>query len=133
MLTAVMLGTVVKDADTRVSAKGTRSLSVTLRDGDGDAATFVLCSIFGTAAEEIGAVQAGDALYVEGRLTLSTYTARDGQERTGLQMACHHASRPAIGRHKPKPDPKPKPAARPAHAVGTMPSDFDDGGPGWLP
>lgn len=107
-ITAALMGTVVKDSDLRTSARGNRWLSVTLRDSDAEGATFVQCSVFGSAAEALGAVTAGEALFVEGTLKLGTYTGRDGQERTGLQLACHRAERPGIGDRKPKKDHKPK-------------------------
>jgi single-stranded DNA-binding protein len=66
------------------------ALAVVTGKGDdgGDATTWIRTTVFGETAEEIAAaVVKGDRCYVEGSLTLNTWTAADCQQRTGLNCA----------------------------------------------
>ena len=51
-----LLGTVVRDAELRASAAGKPWMSVIVRYGDGDAASFVQVTIFGDAPLRSGSV-----------------------------------------------------------------------------
>lgn len=65
--------------------------------------TWVRVSVFGDLAQQVSEkLQKGDKLYCEGRLTLQTYTGRDGVERTGLQLAAHHVTRMGPKANKPE-------------------------------
>jgi single-stranded DNA-binding protein len=55
--------------------------------------------VFGAAAEQT--LRQHDKLYVEGALSLSEWTGRDGQKRTGLSVVASRVEAPTIGRNKP--------------------------------
>jgi single-strand DNA-binding protein len=80
------------------------AFSLAVSDGsDTTQATWVRVCLFGSLAEEMAEkIEKGCRVYAEGRLTLQTYTGRDGAERAGLQLAAHHVTRMAPKANKPK-------------------------------
>lgn len=113
---AALLGTVVRDAELRTSAAGKPWMSVMVRSGDGDAASFVQVAIFGDAAVTLGRIEKNEKLYAEGSIRISEWTTAAGEKRTGLSMAAWRAERPGIGRNKPK-RPRAGPAGMPPALV----------------
>src|SRR5258708_24528741 len=99
---AALLGTVVRDAELRTSAAGKPWMSVIVRSGDGDAASFVQVAIFGDAAVALGRIEKNEKLYAEGSIRINEWTTAAGEKRTGLSMAAWRAARPGVGRNKPK-------------------------------
>jgi Single-strand binding protein family len=99
---AALLGIVVRDAELRMSAAGKPWMSVIVRSGDGDAASFVQVAIFGDAAIALGRLERNEKLYAEGSIRISEWTTAAGEKRTGLSMAAWRAERPGVGRNKPK-------------------------------
>jgi hypothetical protein len=99
---AALLGTVIKDAELRASAAGKPWMSVIVRSGDGDAASFVQVAIFGDAAVALGKIERNEKLYAEGSIRISEWTTAAGVKRTGLSMAGWRAERPGVGRNKTK-------------------------------
>jgi single-strand DNA-binding protein len=99
---AALLGTVIRDADLRTSAAGKPWMSVIVRSGDGDAASFVQVAIFGDAALALGRIEKNEKLYAEGSIRINEWTTAAGEKRTGLSMAAWRAERPGVGRNKPK-------------------------------
>jgi single stranded DNA-binding protein len=88
--------------------------------GSGDDATWIRVSVFGDLARDLSErLEKGEKVYCEGRLTLSTWTGRDGEPRTGLQLAAHH-----VNRMGPKLN-KPKRAGYPAASGYDRPSETD--------
>jgi len=75
---ATLLGTVIRDAELRTSAAGKPWMSVMVRSGDGDAASFVQVAIFGDAAVALGRIEKNDKLYAEGSIRLSEWTTAAG-------------------------------------------------------
>jgi single-stranded DNA-binding protein len=73
-------------------------------DDGGDVTTWVRTTVFGEIAQEIAAaVHKGDRVYVEGTLTLNTWTASNGEQRTGLNCAAWRCKPLGlIGERKPK-------------------------------
>jgi single-strand DNA-binding protein len=99
---AALLGTVVRDADLRTSAAGKPWMSVIVRSGDGDAASFVQVAIFGDVAVALGRLERNEKLYAEGSIRINEWTTAAGQRRAGLSMAAWRAERPGVGRNKPR-------------------------------
>jgi single-stranded DNA-binding protein len=99
---AALLGTVIRDAELRTSAAGKPWMSVIVRSGDGDAASFVQVAIFGDAAVALGRIERNEKLYAEGSIRINEWTTAAGEKRTGLSMAAWRAERPGVGRNKPK-------------------------------
>jgi single-strand DNA-binding protein len=99
---AALLGTVVRDAELRTSAAGKPWMSVIVRSGDGDAASFVQVAIFGDATVTLGRIERNEKLYAEGSIRINEWTTAAGEKRTGLSMAAWRADRPGVGRNKPK-------------------------------
>lgn len=116
-----MFGVVAKDPEPRTSAAGKPYMRINLRVGDGDAAQWVLVTVFGAAVAELaGRAVRGATLYCEGRLNLDRWTGQDGRERCGLSMAAWRCEVPKIGRDKPKRERSPrKPAAAAVEDGGT--------------
>jgi single-strand DNA-binding protein len=114
---AAVLGTVIRDAELRTSAAGKPWMSVVVRSGDGDAASFVQVAIFGDAAVTLGRLEKNEKLYAEGSIRISEWTTAAGEKRTGLSMAAWRAERPGVGRNKPK-RPMSKQAGMPPGTVG---------------
>jgi single-stranded DNA-binding protein len=93
---AAVLGTVVKDAELRTSAAGKTWMSVIVRSGEGDAASFVQVAIFGDAAVALDRLEKNEKLYAEGSIRINEWTTMAGERRTGLSMAAWRAERPAL-------------------------------------
>jgi single-stranded DNA-binding protein len=110
---AALLGTVIRDAELRTSAAGKPWMSVMVRSGDGDAASFVQVAIFGDAAVALGRIERNEKLYAEGSIRINEWTTAGGEKRTGLSMAAWRAERPGIGSNKPK-----RPISKPNGIVG---------------
>jgi single-strand DNA-binding protein len=90
--------------------------------GDGEApATWVRVALFGDTVGELAArLTKGAEVYCEGRLTLGTWTGKDGEPKAGLNLAAWVVQPMGqIGRRKPKAAP-----SRPRDERGAVP--FDD-------
>jgi single-stranded DNA-binding protein len=101
------------DGDVRTSQKGKQYLRVNIRVGDGEGAQWISVTAFDQTAVEMGdKILKGARLYVEGRLTLDQWTAKDGAARHGLSVFAWHCRLAGIGRNKPKRErsDNPKPA-----------------------
>jgi single-stranded DNA-binding protein len=100
---AAFFGALGRDAEVKTSKSGTGYLRLTVRVGDGDAAQWV-----GVLAFDEDAIQAADRLlkgarvYVEGRLTLQSWTDHHGAARHGLSCMSWHTRLSQIGRNKQK-------------------------------
>jgi single-stranded DNA-binding protein len=128
MIEAATLGTLVRDAEGKISKNGKQYLRFTLIIGSGDDAQFLNCMIFGAAAEALleDAPIKGDRLYVEGRISLDQWTTKDGEARTSLQLMGFYGRRAEIGQHKkkkPKGDDAPGSDPRPEPPPGDFHSD----------
>jgi single-stranded DNA-binding protein len=99
------LGSVVREAERKVSKNVKPYLRFTARVGDGDQAQFVSVMYFGDDAAELRMAQ-GTRVYVEGSLRLDKWE-KDGQPRSGLSVMSFHARIAEIGRNRPKRQRKP--------------------------
>jgi single-stranded DNA-binding protein len=120
---SAFMGTLSRDAESKVSKSGRPYLKLNVRVGDGDAATWVNVNLFGDCATDLmsKALLKGQAVYVEGRLTLDTWESASGEKRTGLSVMSCFARPTAIGDRRPKRERKPKPDGQAA-----TPNDFPD-------
>jgi len=89
---AAFSGYAAKDAEQRTMREGKPWVRVTLAvpqgsKGEGKATDYVGVSYFGDdAAKIIHHLRKGREVYARGRLSLDTWTGRDGDERKGLSM-----------------------------------------------
>jgi single-strand DNA-binding protein len=107
------IGRVVSVADLKTSAAGKPWLALKLAIGLGEDATqWVRTVCFGdTATKLAGSVEKGAKLYIEGTIRLDRWKNAEGEERSGLSVACWKAEKvgtSAIGRNRP-PRGKPPP------------------------
>ena len=87
MIEAAFTGRVGKAAAVTMVKDGTLPLlgfSVAVEDGEGT--QWPRVALFGDAARELGTLDQGEKVYVEGRLRLDTWTDREGVDRPQLQV-----------------------------------------------
>jgi single-stranded DNA-binding protein len=102
-------GSLVRDAEAKTSKAGKQYLRLNVRVENGETAQFINTTVFDQDAIHVAdKMVKGARVYVEGRLTLDTWTAQDGAARHGLSAAAWHCRLSEIGRNKPK---REKPAA----------------------
>lgn len=75
------------------------------QDEDGKPLTqWIRCAVFGEIAELLArTAQKGDKVYVEGQLSMNTWTGNDGAQKTGLNLAAWKAQKigaSAIGKNR---------------------------------
>lgn len=117
MIEAACVGRLTNDIAVRTSQGGKRFASVAIAVGNGDATQWLRVALFGDkAGQAAGEVKRDDLVYVEGRLRLENWTARDGTARTSLAISASRFEASTIGRRRPaKPRASsPRPAAAPA-------------------
>ena len=103
MIESAMFGSLSRDAEVKISKAGKQYLRFNLRVGDGDGAQFVNGMIFDSAAiETADKLTKGARVYIEGRLTVDEWTAKDGAARHGLSVMAWHCRLAQIGRNRPK-------------------------------
>jgi single-stranded DNA-binding protein len=101
------MGTVVRNAESKVSKAGKPYARFTARIGDGDAVQWISVMYFGSDAAELAPrMLKGTRIYTEGTLRLDTWD-QDGKQRTGLSVMSWHCRIAAIGQHRPKRERKP--------------------------
>jgi single stranded DNA-binding protein len=98
--------TLGKDPELKTSKSGkpfaTFNVAVTVGHADDGKDQWVRVACFGQVAEEIAARAAkSDRLYIEGSLTLNTWTTSAGEQRSGLSVAAWKCERVAsIGKNR---------------------------------
>jgi single-stranded DNA-binding protein len=121
-------GSLVRDAEVKVSKGGKQYLRLNVRVENGDAAQFINTTVFDT--EAIGAadtLKKGSKVYFEGKLSLDEWTAQDGQKRAGLSCVSFHCRLSQIGRNKPKRDGAKQDFPRDMHRpLGNGSADLND-------
>jgi len=99
---AALEGRVGQAPTMRTSKAGKPWCTFSVAVGADDNLTWVGVSAFGKQAEDLEGLEKGVRIYVEGRLTLETWTASDGAQRTGLKLAAFTVQPIGqIGRRKP--------------------------------
>ena len=71
----------------RNSAAGKDWCRLSVGVGEGDAVTWVSVAVFEEKARALAGIAKGVEVYVEGRLSLNTWTGKDGDKRTGLSLS----------------------------------------------
>ncbi len=100
---AALFGTLGRDAEIKQSKNGRAYLRANIAISEGEATTWVNAMIFDQAAiDNAGKLVKGARIYLEGRLQLSEWTDRDGNQRHGLSVMSWHCRLSAIGRNRPK-------------------------------
>lgn len=100
---AAFFGSLVDDAEQKTSQNGRQYLRSRVRVGDGEGAQWVRVTAFDPEAIEASdKFVKGARVYVEGRLTADTWTAKDGTTKHGLSVLSWHCRLAAIGRNKPQ-------------------------------
>lgn len=92
----VLMGRLVKDPEVKYTTTNKVVCQFTLaverpftgQDGKREA-DFINCQIWGKSAETLGnSVTKGQRVLVEGRLQISSYTAKDGTKRYATEVVC---------------------------------------------
>jgi single-stranded DNA-binding protein len=83
---SALQGRLGQDVELRKSSTGKDWARLSVGVGEGDEVTWVSVSVFEEKARALEGVTKGVELYLEGRLTLNTWTGKDGQQRTGLAV-----------------------------------------------
>ncbi|MGH8572596.1 MAG: single-stranded DNA-binding protein, partial [Gammaproteobacteria bacterium] len=107
-------GRLGQDVELRRSERGKDWCRLSVGVGEGDEVTWVSVSVFEEKARALVGLAKGAGVYVEGRLSLNTWTGKDCQPRTGLSVSAWRVE--ALGRIG-----KRRPAKAPKHA-----EEFDD-------
>jgi single-stranded DNA-binding protein len=109
---AALFGSITRDAEVKTSQAGKQYLRLNVRVEAGDKVLFVNTMVFDAEAiAGVDKLKAGARVYIEGRLSLDTWTGQDGAQRHGLSATSWHCRLSQIGRAKSKSD---KPASAPA-------------------
>jgi single-strand DNA-binding protein len=87
---------------TSASGKAWAQFTVAVNTGE-DEATWLKVAVFGERVEQlVGTLFKGDKVYCEGRLRLSTWTSKEGEPRSGLEVAAWRVDcQGQIGKNKP--------------------------------
>jgi single-strand DNA-binding protein len=84
-----LIGRAGKDARVGVTQKGTEYASVSLASGSKDNTVWFDVVAFDKQSEWLAKATKGTMVYVEGPVSLSAYKAKDGTERTTLQVTAY--------------------------------------------
>jgi single-stranded DNA-binding protein len=96
-------GRLGQNLELRRSVNGKDWCRLSVGVGEGDDLTWVSVAAFEDKARTLTGVSKGVEVYVEGRLSLSAWTGKDGQQRTGLSVTAWQVQPMGqIGRRKPK-------------------------------
>ena len=122
-----LVGKLMKPGEQKKSKSGNPWCSVSLLVGEGDAGTWVRVAAFGEMADAVARLDKGSSLYVEGRLSLQTWTAAVGVEKSGLNVtATRVEALGQIGRRRVSDDnAHRRPAASAAKADYARPTETD--------
>jgi single-strand DNA-binding protein len=103
-----ILGTLGRDAESKISKNGRPYLRLSVRAGDSDTGQWVNVMTFDeTAIAAADKFTKGTRCYIEGKLTLDQWTTQDGEKRTSLSVMSWHCKLAAIGRNKSQAAPAP--------------------------
>jgi single-stranded DNA-binding protein len=95
-------GRLSADAEVKLGKTGRAYLRMRVRVGEGDAAQWIGITCFDEATiSNAGTFSKGAAVYIEGRLSLGTWTGQDGVLRHGLSVVASHCRLAQIGRNRP--------------------------------
>lgn len=87
MITALVIGELIKDPAERQTAQGKPWASAILRVAAGSESVLVNVTTFSTEAiQKLSKLQKGDSLAATGSLEMNRWADRDGNERTGWRL-----------------------------------------------
>jgi single-strand DNA-binding protein len=123
---AAFIARVASVAELKTSQAGKPWLAIKVAVGQGEDNTqWVRAVCFGETAERLAStLEKGAKLYIEGSLKLDKWKNAEGQERSGLSVACWKAEKvgaSAIGRNRPA---KPKTPREGHHPLAPSASDW---------
>jgi single-strand DNA-binding protein len=114
MLEVAFTGALGSAPELKTSAGGKPYCNVSVAVGNGDQTVWLRVACFGEVAQDFaGRAHKGDHVAVEGRLTLSSYTAKDGSRQTGFNVAASHVRIAEIGQRRARKAARRNPAERP--------------------
>lgn len=122
-------GNISKDAETRFLQDGTPVASFSVADNQGKdkPAIFWNCQLFGKRAESLAPyLTKGQAVTVTGSVTQRSYTDKNGQERTSMDLRVNDLKLQGGKREEAAPQTSRKHDAARARQPAA-PADFDDG------
>ena len=122
-------GNISKDAETRFLQDGTPVASFSVADNQGKdkPAIFWNCQLFGKRAESLAPyLTKGQAVTVTGSVTQRSYTDKNGQERTSMDLRVNDLKLQGGKREEAAPQTNRKHDAARARQPAA-PADFDDG------
>jgi single-strand DNA-binding protein len=97
------LGRIGHEPELKQSAAGKPWCRLSVAVGNGDDVQWLSCVAFGERATRIcSSFHKDDKVYIEGAISLSEWTSRDGEKRTGLSVTTSRVEAPAIGRMRSK-------------------------------
>jgi single-stranded DNA-binding protein len=94
----LVLGSLTADPQRRTSQAGKTFATASLRVATEDGATFVSLIAFDDTAEALLAHRQGSTLAVSGRAKLTSWTAKDGAEKSGLSLVVEQIASAASAR-----------------------------------
>jgi single-strand DNA-binding protein len=133
------IGRLGKDPELRHSQAGKPWLPLNIAVGEKEDITWVKVAVFRDKATQLGStLHKGDRVYVEGRISLNTWTDQQGQQRAGLKVAAWKVERLGeIGKNKPTKPRAPADGEQPNQAAPVSgPADYQrplDAGGGRMP
>ena len=85
-------------ANSGTSAKGTKYASVLCKSNSKDEKfrQYVKVTAFGDLADKIAGIQEGDVFTANGEIQISRWTAKDGEQKSGLQIIARGVDVPEI-------------------------------------
>lgn len=102
---AAFFGSLARDSEPKTSKNGRPYLRLNVRVENGEAAQFINVMAFDQdAVDAAGKLVKGARVYVEGKLSLDTWTGNDGTAKQGLSCMSFHTRLAQIGRAKSKKD-----------------------------
>jgi single-stranded DNA-binding protein len=103
MIDCAFYGFLAADAVPGTTKNGKPWVRLRVGEGEGDTVQWLSVACFGRAAEAAALLEKGDKVYVEGKLTQSHWTGKDGVERYGLSVTAFRLEQThKIGRNRPK-------------------------------
>jgi single-strand DNA-binding protein len=97
------IGRIRQEPELKQSAAGKPWCRLSVATGHGDEVQWVSCVAFGERATRIcSSFHRDDKVYIEGTISISEWTGRDGEKRTGLSVTTTRVEAPTIGRQRSK-------------------------------
>ena len=102
MIQAAVFGTLGSDAELKTSKTGKPFLRMNVRTGYGDGAVWISALVFDAdVTEQADRFVKATTVYLEGRLTPTSWTSDNGTVRNSLSLLASHCRLAQIGHNKP--------------------------------